>query len=48
MQVEAFKKRNAIIGKYQMKLLELNEDKVILDGEIKKNQKLAVEKEEEL
>ena len=36
MQVEAVKKRNAILGRYQLSILELNEEKVILEGEIKK------------
>ena len=36
MQVEAVKKRNIIIGRYQQNILELNEEKVILEGEIKK------------
>lgn len=32
MQVEAVKKRNAILGRYQLSILELNEEKVILEG----------------
>ncbi len=47
MQAEAIKKRNAIIGKYQLKLLDINEEKVVLEGELKKLQIIMSEKEKE-
>lgn len=48
MQVEAIKKRNLVLGKYQAKIVELQEELSVLDSEVKKGKKLAQEKEEEL
>jgi hypothetical protein len=44
MQVEAIKKRNAILGKYQLQILELNEEIVALEGEVKKLQIIETDK----
>lgn len=46
MQVEAIKKRNIILNKYQSRVLELQEEKSTLESEVKKSKKTASEKEE--
>lgn len=46
MQVEAIKKRNLVLSKYQTKIVELQEELSVLDSEVKKAKKLGQEKEE--
>lgn len=48
MQVEAIKKRNAILVKYQSKISELQQEKAILEGELRKVKKSTSEREEDL
>ena len=48
MQVEAIKKRNLVLSKYQARIVELQEELSVLDSKVKKAKKAGQEKEEEL
>ena len=46
--MDAIKKRNALLAKYQAKITELQEEKSHLEADLRRNKKQGSEREDEL